>query len=329
MALALPALLNPQANIAQDAASLGLKAPAPAASAPRGIVAAVAPTTSGGGGTSPASSGPSAADLAAIQNELGGITGVAGSTTAADVAALTGGANGITATLNANQQAQNNLDLQSTQAALAKDQGLQGVNEMVGEGLQSAGVNLDNNNAANSSAAAELARAYGIEGRDAASQVGNQYAQAQNTTATAAKNLTLQEESGEAALSAQQQTDIADIIAAATGSLNSLATSAIYENDPGAVDISGQSASIKQNATAALAALDAQIAGTANPTAETPAQIAEGAQNLAVAGTAAANPYSYTNVGPAQLASGPVPSALPIMAAVPSGNKQDQTTLPI
>lgn len=253
--------------------------------------------------------------LTSIAQQLAALNDQSGSNASQAAGDLLNGPNGILSTRASLQSGQNSIDQQNIQSALAKSQGLNGVLNMVSHGIQSGGVTLANDNASNSSAAEALARAYGIQGRDAASQVGNQYAQDQSKVAAAQANQDLQSQAGVRSLTQQKADAINSIVNNATSQLQYLENIAATASAPDAVNIAAQQQQIRQNALAALSQYDSQIA-SATPTAMSPDQIAAQAQSLATAGTAAAAPYNYTAAGPAQLQNtGPFSSELPIFTA--------------
>lgn len=74
--------------------------------------------------------------------------------------------------LRTNQQG---VDIQRANAVLGKNQSLKGIQNMVGQGIRSFGVNLANRNAGDSSAAMAGAQAYGRMGNQQAQDVNQQY----------------------------------------------------------------------------------------------------------------------------------------------------------
>lgn len=285
----------------------------------------LSPVTSSTTGTT---SGPTAAQIAAQANYNNLLGGYNTETPVNIAAGATTYGNSILDDVTANKNSQLGINQQSIQNELSKDQGLQGVTDMVNNGIQGGGVVLDNDNAGTSSAADALARAYGVQGRQQASSVGNQYAQGQNTISTAQTQLgnteaaQLDPVSGDLAKTKQQT--IASIVDSANQSLTYLSAIGNQTGDVAdQVNIAQQIATVKAQATAALTALDGQLSGvTTTPSAQADNQAA--AQKLLTSGTAPANQFNYTTVAPATLQNtGPAASNLPIYLS-PS----NKTTVP-
>lgn len=247
-----------------------------------------------------------AADQAAIQSGIG--------TSAGDYK------QSILDAANSNKNAQLGINQQGIQNELSRDQGLQGVSDMVGNGIQGGGVQIDDAGAGTSSAGEALARDYGIVGRQAASQVGNQYAQGQNTVNTNQTELNNNEGVQASDLSQKKADTINNIVSSANQSLqylDSLAASADITDLP---SIQQQIATVKAQATSALSAYDSELGGV-NTTQEAQPDEQAAAQGLFAAGTAPANAFNYTTTAPAQFQNtGPSPSSLPIYIAPNKNN---------
>lgn len=84
---------------------------------------------------------------------------------------------------------QDAINAKGVNAEMARNQGVQGIRSMVGNGIKSAGVMLANKNAGSSSAAGALANAYGQLGQRQMQGVGNQYGVAQNQIGLEQQNL--------------------------------------------------------------------------------------------------------------------------------------------
>lgn len=304
-------------------------APAPAAApVAKASAPAATPSAGGGGGGSVVSSGPTAAQVAAAaaeaqyQDLLGSTRGSIQSS----VNTAAGDYNtSILDYLSGEKQSQNTINSSAVQNELAKQQGLQGVTDMVGNGIQSGGVILDNDNAGSSSAGEALARAYGILGRQQASGVGNQYAQGQNTINAQQQNLNSANQE-EVVDSQQKKADtINSIVNTATSQLAALNYQAAVSNIPDRVNIEQEIASVKANALSSLSAYDSELSnGFATPT--TQSQNQASAAQLASAGTAAAQPFNFTTAEPTALqGSGQFASSLPIFIA-PNKNNDTSTT---
>lgn len=266
--------------------------------------------------------GPSAADIAAQQaaaaghalfnTQLGVVNssaGLAGQTSAGD---LKNSILDYVDSLKANQVGRNN---QTVQNYLAKQQGTQGVNDMVGQGIRSGGVTLNNQNAGDSSAAGAIANAYGQLGRSQLSSVGNQFAQAQkqveqghqaDITALGAKLRDLP----------QQQTDIVNsIVSDAQQKLGMIDQQMAYMSLPDRVNMEAEKQQITNDVLAKLQGLD-QILSNGGDQALVPedqGQSVQKAGQLFTAGTAPDNAFQFSTLPGAQLqGTGAQPSELPI-----------------
>lgn len=220
---------------------------------------------------------------------------------------------------------QNNINEEQIQNELSRLQGMQGVRNMVNNGIQGAGVVLDNAGAGTSSAGDAVARAYGIQGRQQASSVGEQAAQGENSIQNDQNNLNSSENNF---VNVDEPTKKADIINSIVSSanqsltyLNAIASSA---NLPDQINIAQQIAQIKANATAALSAFDSELSSNmASNAPQTSEQYGAKASQLFAAGTAPAQEFNYTSEAPATLQNtGPAESSLPIYISSAS-NKND------
>ena len=226
--------------------------------------------------------------------------------------------------LDQRKQSQNQINSDATQNELAREQGMQGVLDMVGNGIKSGGVTLANSNAGTSSAGEALARAYGILGRQQASSVGNQAAQGQNKVNTEENNL-LAGDATETRHVSQSKTDtINNIVNSARQQLANLNYYAASASVPDRVDIEHQIAQVKQQAIDALSQYDGTLAqGTAGQPANSAAQTRAAAQGLLTAGVAPENQFNYTTSAPAQFQNtGQFASDLPIFVAPNKNNNQ-------
>lgn len=218
---------------------------------------------------------------------------------------------------------QNTINASSVQNELSRAQGLQGVRDMISNGIQGGGVVLDNDNAGTSSAGEALARAYGIQGRQQASGVGNQYAQGQNTIANQQGNLDTAVKNFMTVDAPTKKADIINNIVSGANQtltyLNAIAQGAGVSNLPA---IQQQIDQVKAQATSALSAYDSELGQQQAANAPTSQEANQAkAQGLFAAGTAPAQAFNFTNVGPAQLQNtGPAASSLPIYIAPSNKN---------
>jgi hypothetical protein len=225
--------------------------------------------------------------------------------------------------LDSRKQTQNQINQDSVQNELAREQGMQGVLDMVGNGIRSGGITLANENAGTSSAGEALARAYGVEGRQQASSVGNQAAQGQNKIDTEQSNLALADTTERRHANESKTTTINNIISNARNSLGSLNQMAMYASIPDRVNIEAKIAQVKQDALDKLSSFDSVLSGgISRNTPEGSNQVRAQAANLLSAGVAPAQQFDYTSIAPPTVqGTGPSPSSLPIYVAS-SGKKQ-------
>lgn len=219
--------------------------------------------------------------------------------------------------LDSRKQAQNTIDANSVQYALAKAQGLQDINDMVSNGIQSGGITLANNNAGSSSATDAIARAYAILARQQASKVGNQFAQNMNTNDTAQNNLLSADTTELRHLGESKEDAINTIVNNARNSLASLNSNAQYSGLTDRVDIEARAAQIRQQAIDALSSLDAQLAsGISSNGAMSKSDVNQKAAALLAAGVAPTTSYDYTTDVPTTLQNtGQFASSLPIFTS--------------
>lgn len=207
------------------------------------------------------------------------------------------------------------IDNENVQNELSKMQGMQGVRDMVNNGVQGGGVILDNAGAGTSSAGEALARAYGIQGRQQASKVGAQYYQGKNQIDTEQGNLGNAEDNFQNVDVPTKKADIINgIVSSANQALTYLNAIAASASLPDQIDIAQRIAEIKAQATQALSAFDGQLVSSRS--ASTPVD-QNGAQakaaSLFQAGTAPEHEFDFTSQMPAQFQNtGPAASDLPI-----------------
>jgi hypothetical protein len=216
--------------------------------------------------------------------------------------------------LDSQKAAQKTIDSSRVQNELARQQGTQDILDMVGNGIKSGGVILANGNSGSSSAGEALARAYGVQGRQQASKVGNQFAQNDAGINTQQDNLDASTQTELRHANEDKTTTINSIVNSARSQLAALNASAASASLPDRVDIEGRIASIKQQALDALSAYDAQLTNGAKP--QSADQIRSSAQQLLTAGTAPESSFDYTTDVPAQFQdTGQFASSLPIFVS--------------
>lgn len=216
---------------------------------------------------------------------------------------------------------QRNIDRSATQNELSRNEGRMGVLDMVGTGLRSGGVVLNNAGAANSSAGEALGHAYSELGRKELSKVGNQYALGQDNIANQQQDLNTGTETFRRHTDESKVSSVNAIVQTASAQLAQLNTAAQSASLPDRIAIEQEKVRIRNEATAKLAAFDAVlnngVAGVAPRSAE--ANRVE-AQRLLTAGTAPENSFDFTSSIPAQFQNtGPFTSSLPIF----TGKRRD------
>lgn len=218
------------------------------------------------------------------------------------------------------------LNHQYEQNELARQQGVQGVNDVVSHGIKSMGVRLANMpGAADSSAGEAVARAYGDIGQRDMSQVGNQFALAQDQTDLNKKTFDDQTQIGARHLGEQKTSLVNAIVNDATTEIAQLNASAAYASLPDRIDMENRKATIRNDAMAKLSALDGQIAqGQQANQLEGTDDVRQHATALRVAGTPASNPFQLTTQAPVQFQNtGPFSADLPLFTS-PAARKQGQ-----
>lgn len=293
------------------------KAVAPASTATQ------TPADTGGGGTgtgtstTPAYSAQALADYTNLKNTtLGSIQSAIGQGAA-------GYNSSILDYLDSRAQQQNGINSDAVNNELAREQGSQSITDMVNNGIRSSGVLLANNGGGSSSGAEALARAYGTNGRQQMSAVGNQFAQGQNKVSTEENALLAADATQSRHTQESKASTINNIVNSATTQLAALNQQAAYASIPDRVQIDQQIAQIKAQAMSALSAYDAELSsGIAGQPSQTTDQTQAAANQLRTAGVASSTPFDYTTDVPAQLqGTGPFASSLPIFIS-PNAKKQ-------
>lgn len=217
-------------------------------------------------------------------------------------------------------KSQSDLDNRGINANMAKQQGMQGIMQTVGQGIKSAGTMLGNRNAGSSSASQAIADAYGKVGQQQASQVGNQYELANNQI-----NLEQQQLSDAAALYnrriAEDKTSIVNgIVNEAQSKIAALNEAAANASITDRMDIAGEINRIKSQAQSQLQQYDGELGKIKQ--AQTLEQRQAEAQRLAQAGTAPTQQFQYTTQTPGQFQNtGDFASSMPLFTYGLNKNK--------
>lgn len=154
---------------------------------------------------------------------------------------------------------QGNLDFKTINNELAKKQGGDSILKTVGNGIRSSGVHLANNNASSSSAARQLAEAWGMTGRDMMSDVNNQFELGANNITNeqnmfdAANNTTLRH------IGENKTSMVNSIVNDAVTQLSELNAKAAYASLPERVGLESEKERIKNETLNKLSAFDGEL----------------------------------------------------------------------
>ena len=143
------------------------------------------------------------------------------------------------------KEGQRGIDSKAVQTELAKKQGTTGVLGMVGRGIKSGGVMLGNKNAASSSGAEAIARAYGDIGRRELSNVGNQYAQGMDQVQQAQVGLDEQRATGVRKYGENKAMVVNNIVSEARNKLAALDGQIAGASLPNRINIEAEKEAIK------------------------------------------------------------------------------------
>lgn len=218
------------------------------------------------------------------------------------------------------------IDKAAVQNEMSRESGRLGVMDMVGRGIQSGGVILNNKGATNSSAGEALAKAYGDIGRRQLTSVGNQYELgnqdiAEQQSALNDETATYQRHYGE-----QKQSAVNSIVQDASTKLAALNAAAQNASLSDRIDIEQQKAAIRNQALNQLASYDTVLSqGIGSVTAATTDQNRAAAKAALLAGTAPADAFNYTTSAPAEFQNtGPYSSPLQVFT-----KKDDDSLVPV
>jgi hypothetical protein len=208
-------------------------------------------------------------------------------------------------------QKQQGIDTAAINADMAKTQGMRGIMDMVGNGIQSAGVMLGNRNAGSSSATGAIANAYGKLGTKQASSVGNQYAQAQNQIGLEQSNLEAAKALQVSRFGEDKVNIVNNIINDAQKQIAALNEAAAGASISDRMDIEAEKNRIRSTANATLQAYDGEMSKAKG--AQTDDQRRNEAQRLLALGTAPTTQFYYSTEAPTQWQNtGPFSSSMPL-----------------
>lgn len=212
------------------------------------------------------------------------------------------------------KRGQGQIDNQAVQTELAKKQGTRGVLGMVGRGIQSGGVMLGNKNAASSSGAEGIARAYSDIGRRELSNVGNQYELGMDQVAQSQADLEMQRASGVRKIGENKTMVVNSIVSEARNKLAALDGQIAGASLPNRINIEAEKEAIKAQALQQLQQYDQQLATGVGGVQASSADARRGrATELANKGTAPENAFDFNTQTPAEFQNtGPFSSGLPL-----------------
>lgn len=148
------------------------------------------------------------------------------------------------------------LDNRGINNELSLMRGANDVNGMVSNGIRSGGVMLANNNAADSSAAEGIARAYGEIGRRQMSDIGNQYQLEKTDIGLAQEDLDRQMTAGIRSIETDQDEAMMNIVSDAQNKLAALDAAMANASLPERIAVDAEKNKIRQQVLAKMSQLD-------------------------------------------------------------------------
>jgi hypothetical protein len=197
------------------------------------------------------------------------------------------------------QTGQNNIDNETVNNLLARKQGSDAILKTVGEGIRSAGIRLAGGNASSSSAAKQLAEAFGENGRDQMANVNNQFELGQNNIANDQNNFNITQATNRRHLDENKSTIVNGIVDDAVQKLGALNAQAASASLPDQINIEAEKQRIRDEAMGKLTAFDQELNnGQAGVHPLSQADALTKAFNLAEAGKASTTPFDINTVLP-------------------------------
>lgn len=212
---------------------------------------------------------------------------------------------------------QQNVNESNINNELAKRQGTSSILDMIGRGIRSGGTILANKNASDSSAAGEIARAYGQIGQGQLRNVGNQYEQGKTQISQDQAQLGVQANKFARDYELSKQTNVNNIVTQARDALAALDAQMAQANLPDRIAIEQEKNRIKTDALTKLSQYDQELAtGRAGVTAMDPTEARRQAAERQTAGyDLGANAFNFDTTVPAQFQNtGPYASDLPVFS---------------
>lgn len=231
--------------------------------------------------------------------------------------------NSILDLIEAARTAQTSVDNRGINNELARQRGTSDIYGMVNRGITSGGVTLNNRNAADSSAAGAIARAYGNIGQRELSDVNNQYELENKDLALAQENVDMQERAGLRRIESDREMAVNNIVSDANNQLAALDTAMANASLPERIAIDAEKNKIRSQVLDVLSRYDSQL-GEVNQISpmERQARIAEATRRNQL-GQANPTQFDYMTEAPAQFQNtGPYASTLPIFTY--RNNNEDQ-----
>lgn len=225
---------------------------------------------------------------------------------------------GILGYLDGAKQTRRTLDSRYVQNELGRRQGAQGVTDMIGNGIRSAGVMAANAGGGSSESAREaFARAYGTIGRQEMSGVNNQFAQGQTAIGADEENFAAANQSQTRKFEEGKIGTVNNIVNSAVAELTKLNERAASASLPDRVNIDAEVNRIKQQALQALSAYDSEMSnGIGGLKPKAASAVKSEAQQQLAAGVVPEDQFDYTSEIPLELqGTGDFASSLPIFVA--------------
>jgi hypothetical protein len=210
--------------------------------------------------------------------------------------------------------AQNKVNQRSVNNDLTKIQGGRSILDMVGRGIRSGGVMLNNKNAADSSAAGEIARAYGLIGKGQGTQLGNQYALEGNNIMTDQDAVNTQQAAGLRKFGDSKEQIVGGIVSQARDKLAALDAAMADKSMPERIALEQEKEKVRTDALAQLSQYDSLLSnGVAGVHHNTADETRNKAYDLANKGAQLGTAFDFSASTPTALqGTGPFSSDLPL-----------------
>lgn len=198
----------------------------------------------------------------------------------------------------ATKQGQKGIDAKTVNNELARKQGSDGITDMVSHGVRSSAVRLGAGNASASSAAEQLAHAWGENGTQQMAGVNNQYELGANDIKSQQDAFDSTSNTNLRHIQESKNVIVNGIVDEATQALAALNSQAAYASLPQRVNIEAEKARIRSEALGKLQSLDGQLTNS-KPAAISHEDALGQAFQLNSAGKASTTPFDISTVTPA------------------------------